>query len=126
MNLTAVVLASLLLAACATPATLRQSAPDREGILPGDHGALARCALTALEEAYPILLSAQGQAPTLREFPGEARTDLVMLTGSFVTVVEFRQSGDGLVLVRGWTNSLVWDHVGRAWSGAERCKTPPR
>lgn len=117
----ALAILTLMLAACATPATLRQADPNREGVLPGDHGRLARCALTALEETYPIMASAGGWVFTLREYPAEARTDLVAITGSFVTVVEFRQDGDKQVRVRAWSNSLTWDLVGTAWAGAETC-----
>ncbi len=108
----------LLLAACATPAGLRLAEPSREGLLEGQHGRLARCALRAVEARHRLTVD-------LREFPDDAQTELLArnVFSELIFVGEFTQAGDGLVRVRIWQRPdvLFVDPAATAWEGAIGC-----
>lgn len=122
MRILALALSSLLLAACATPATLMRSEPALSGTFPGRHAALARCALRALENHYAVAWGYD-----LREHPGEDRTELVVRAfgTDTILVAEFAGLGDGSTRLTIWQQwgvlydpkSVVWDAAGRCGAG---------
>lgn len=115
----ALAILALALPACATPTSLMRSSPDVSGRLPGEHGALARCALHALEDYYATAWSYD-----LREFPREDRTQVIVRVfgTDTVLVAEFRQAGAGQVDVRIWQNwGIIYDPKTVAWDGAKTC-----
>lgn len=115
----ALTILALTLAACATPTSLMRSSPNLSGRLPGEHGALARCALHALEDYYATAWSYD-----LREFPREDRTQVIVRVfgTDTVLVADFRQAGVGQTDVMIWQNwGIIYDPKTVAWEGAKTC-----
>lgn len=124
----AVAILTLTLAACGaavvgglgvtTPASLMRSSPDLSGTLRGEHDALARCALHALEDHYAKF----AWRFDLQEFPREDRTQvIVVFRPDTLLVANFRQQEDSVAVTMWQVWWLLPDPKTVAWDGAKTC-----